>query len=140
MDRIYLNAEQSKAVFDGCKDINTKECYNNIFKVVLQYTTKFVKGEWHVAYCYMKVFDNVYCRHCIAIDENGQAIDPTLFATHRESVEGKEYLISYVFDDINDYYSALHSNDCFPDLAHYLRDKDADAREWATKNGYYFLA
>lgn len=80
-----------------------KECYNNIFNVVTDYIPKFRCSLWRVAYGYMKVFDNVYCRHCFVIDENNKVIDPTLYTTERQDIDSKEYFASYIFDDINAY-------------------------------------
>lgn len=93
---------------------------------------------WRVAYGYMKVFDNVYCRHCFVIDENNKVIDPTLYTTERQDIDGKEYFVSYIFDDIGGYFEAIENNDYMPALEYYLKENDAQARKWAAENLYNF--
>lgn len=134
MEKINLDAKKSKAVFKHCRNIQMKECYNNIFNVVTDYIPKFRCSLWRVAYGYMKVFDNVYCRHCFVIDENNKVIDPTLYTTERQDIDGKEYFVSYIFDDIDGYFEAIENNDYMPALEYYLKENDAQARKWAAEN------
>ena len=140
MKKYNFDTEKSKVVYEHCGDmLQVKECYNNVFKVVTEYIPKFRCGLWRVAYGYMKIFDNLYCRHCFVIDENNKVIDPTLYTTERKDIDDKEHFVSYIFDDINAYFEAVEVNDFMPSLEYYLREYDAQAREWATENGYILI-
>lgn len=68
------------------------------------------------------------------IDENNKVIDPTLYTTERQDIDGKEYFVSYIFDDIDGYFEAIENNDYMPALEYYLKENDAQARKWAAEN------
>lgn len=139
MQKFKLDAEKSKEVFDRCGNIKVKECYNNIFKVVTEYPSMFHNNVWRVAYGYMLIFDNLYCRHCFVIDENNKIIDPTIYATEREDAEAKEYYAMFIFDDMGEYLKAVEHEEYMPGLEYHLREKDVKAQMWARDNGMIFI-
>lgn len=138
MRELNLDVNKSKEVYDTCKDrIKPKECYNNSFNV-LDYDPKpFRDGTWRIAFGYVHVFENVYCRHCFIVD-NEKVIDPTTFA-HKEPPTQRTYYVMYVFDDVDDYLSAVFAEDCMPALDLYFKDKDKAAQEWAKEHSLIFV-
>lgn len=131
-----LDIEKSKAVFEYCKSrLAMKECYNNIFKVVTDYISKFRNDEWKVAYGYVTVFENVMCRHCFIIDEKGEVIDPTIFTTPHIDTD-RQYITMKIFDDIDDYFNAIEQENYFPALDKTLRENAVQTQKWANENGY----
>lgn len=141
MRKANLNIEQSKAVYNRCKGhIEPKHCYNNIFEVVTDYMEKFRSdnSKWKVCYGFTEVMLGVYCRHCFILDEIGEVIDPTIFTQSEPPLE-REYYAMYVFDDVDEYLTAIEENDLMPALDKYLREKDNEAQKWAREQGIFFI-
>lgn len=135
---LKMDVTKSKELYETCKDrIEPKSCYNNVF-AVLDYDNKpFREGTWRIGYGYVQVFENLYCRHCFIVD-NEKVIDPTTF-THKEPPTQRIYYVMYVFDDVDEYLSAVFDEDCMPALDLYLRDKDKAAQEWAKEHSLIFV-
>lgn len=135
MRKHKLNIELSREVYEYFKDcIKGKECYNNVFNVFDLSNRTFREGKWKIAYGYMEVMAGLYCRHCFILDENGAVIDPTIF-THDELLSEREYYTMFVFDDVDEYLTAIESNDLMPILDKYLREQDKEAHLWAKEQG-----
>lgn len=135
MIKYLLDVEQSKAVYNDCKPLlQMKMCYNNVFQVTTEYISKFRAGEWKVAYGYMTVIENVLCRHCFIIGENGKVIDPTIFTG--SGITEREYYTMKVFDDIDSYFEAIENENYYPALDRYLAEQNKQANAWANKNGF----
>lgn len=140
MREYQLDVEKSKDVFGKCeRHIRLKHCYNNVFEVVTDYMTTFRSGEWKVAYGYVSVMANVFCRHCFVVDQNGKAIDPTIF-TNTDPDFQRQYFAMKIFDDVDVYLDAIESEDYMPALGKYLRDDEKQAHEWANEKGYVLIA
>ena len=139
MKKHQLNVEQSKAVYEHCKQhILIKHCYNNVFETVTDYISKFRNGNWKVAYGYVEVMAGLYCRHCFILDSDGGVIDPTIYAQSEPPLQ-REYLVMTVFDDVDEYFNAIERDDYMPALDSYLKDDDKQACEWAKNNGYVLV-
>ncbi|AIG26794.1 hypothetical protein BRLA_c024740 [Brevibacillus laterosporus LMG 15441] len=54
--------------------------YSNVFYASLHIKSKFIEGDWKVAYGYMPSVENIMVRHCFIVNEMGEAIDPTKIA------------------------------------------------------------
>lgn len=135
MRKLHLDSEKSKEVYKLCeKNIKCKCCYNNIFEVVTMYMSNFRAGKWKVAYGYVEVMPMLYCRHCFILDDKGTVVDPTIFTQSEPPLE-REYLVMFVFDDTDEYLTAIESDDLMPALEKYLREQDKQAIEWAKNNG-----
>lgn len=135
MIKYLLDIEQSKAVYNYCKPhLQKKMCYNNVFNVVTEYISKFRAGQYKVSYGYMTVFDNVLCRHCFIINENGKVIDPTIF-TGSQSTE-REYYAMKTFEDVDSYFEAIETDHYYPALERYLAEENKNAYKWAEQNGF----
>lgn len=135
MRRYEFDIDKSKEVYEYFKDeIKIKECYNNIFNVFTLSPKTFREGKWKVAYGYVEVMAGLFCRHCFIIDENDKVIDPTNFAQENPPLD-RTYYVMAVFDDADEYLSAIEQNDLFPALDKYLREKDKQAHLWARENG-----
>ena len=138
MRKHKLDMEKSKEVYDYFKHcIKVKECYNNVFNVFDLSNKTFRTGKWKIAYGYTEVMAGLYCRHCFILDENDNVIDPTLYA-QKEQHE-RAYIVMYVFDDVDDYLTAIEENDLMPALDKYLREQDKQAQDWAQENGVIFV-
>ncbi len=138
MRKLKLDVNKSKEVYDTCKDrIKPKECYNNIFNVMDYDPKPFRDGTWKICFGYVHVCENLYCRHCFIVD-NDKAIDPTTF-THKEPPTQRSYYVMYVFDDVDEYLSAVFAEDCMPSLDLYFKDKDSAAQEWARNHNLFFV-
>lgn len=134
-----LNVSQSRTVYERCKkQLVMKECYNNIFKVTINYMSIFRSGKWKVAYGYMSVFENVMCRHCFIIDETGQVIDPTIFTPTSVNLDRK-YLIMKIFDDIDEYFTALEQENHYPALEKYLKEHAIKMQKQANDTGFVLI-
>ena len=139
MRKYNLDLEQSKAVFENCKrHIQVKHCYNNVFEVVTDYISDFRAGKWKVAYGYTEVMAGLFCRHCFILDENGKVIDPTIYAQTEQ--RDRAYYVMSVFDDIDEYFSAIENEDYLPALDKYFREQDKEATQWANENGIIFVS
>lgn len=136
MRKHELDVEQSKAVYEYCKSrLAMKECYNNVFNVVTDYISNFRSGKWYVAYGYVTVFENVMCRHCFIIAENGKVIDPTIFTTPHLDTD-RQYITMKIFDDIDEYFDEIEKADYYPALDMYMRKYTVQAEKWAIENGF----
>ena len=138
MLKCKLNLEQSKTVYEHCKrHIQIKHCYNNVFEVVTDYMSNFRSGKWKIAYGFTEIMAGLYCRHCFILDENGNVIDPTLYAQSEQ--RNKAYYVMTVFDDVDEYLTAIESENYMPALERYLRVQDKQAQQWAKENGIIFV-
>ena len=139
MRKYYLDIEKSKEVYDYFKDnIKVKECYNNIFNVFTLSPKTFRDGKWKIAYGYVEVMPLLYCRHCFILDENDKIIDPTTFAQPEPQLN-REYYITTIFDNTDEYLSAIESDNLMPALDKYLKEQDKQAQQWAKNNGVLFI-
>ena len=138
MKEYKINIDKSKEVFNKCKShIAIKECYNNVFRVSTDYSKNFNNNKWRVTYGYMTVTVNLLCRHCFIIDENNEVIDPTILLTFKG--EAPQYFAMKIFDNYNEYLSAIERERRFPALNFYLRNEDFQAEKWAQKNNYILI-
>lgn len=138
MDKAVLDYEKSKEVYEQCEQhIEMKMCYNNIFNAVTEFFEKFRSKEWKVSYGYIKVLDNLYARHCFIVDEYGNVIDPTIFATSNQS--DREYYVMSVFDDVEEYMSAIQDNHFMPELRSHFIKKSKQCTEWAYEKGIILI-
>ncbi len=141
MKKHTLNVELSREVFEQFKDcIEPKMCYNNVFEVVTDYIEKFRSdnNKWKVCYGFVEVMFGLYCRHCFILDESGTVVDPTLFVQSKPPLE-REYYVMYVFEDVDEYLTAIEKDDLLPALDKYLREQDRRAQGWARENGVIFV-
>ena len=139
MEQHFLNTELSETVYKKYKrHIKAKECYTNIFFVLSKEFSKFESGEWRIAYGFVSSIDSVYCRHCFILERDGQVIDPTMFASDRDT-SNRTYFVMKVFDKVKDYISAIDEENGYPSLAKYLWCVESKAQAWGLKNGYLFI-
>lgn len=139
MTFLSLDRGNSEAVYKKLKKIiEPKLCYNNVFLVISHYQEKFFTGRWKVAYGYVSSVQPVYCRHCFIIGEDGNVIDPTIFASGNQTEERK-YYVTKVFEKLEEYLSAVESEDNMPALERHLRKEDARAAEIALQNNMLFI-
>ena len=135
MRKHYLDYEKTKEVYEYSKPhIEFKQCYNNVFNVVTDYIATFRSGEWKVAYGYVEVMSLVYCRHCFIVDESGKVIDPTI-CTNTDPNTDRDYLVMKIFDDIDEYFTAIERENYYPALDRTLKENTAAAQKWANENG-----
>ncbi len=139
MRKYKLNVELSKEFYESFKDeIKQKECYNNVFNIFTLCNKTFREGKWKTAYGYVEVMAGFYCRHCFILNEDSTVIDPTIFTQSKPPLE-REYYTMYVFDDVDEYLTAIEENDLMPALDKYLREHDKEAQQWAKDNGIIFV-
>ncbi|KJD42628.1 hypothetical protein [Paenibacillus terrae] len=142
-----MNREKSLELFQECKKlIMIKECYANIFYVVVHKKRMFTSGEWKIAYGYVRIFsDGFYmARHCFIVNSQGEAIDPTWFASEEEHERSEDNYKSYIsfkiFDSIEEYVNLILENDNLPDLLKPLWSYDLQLEEqWAKKEGMLLI-
>lgn len=142
MRKCQLDIEKSQEVYDYFKDIiEIKKCYNNVFSVFELSPKHFREGKWKVAYGYAEVMAGLYLRHCFILDEHGAVIDPTAFAKADPQLqrEHREYYVMAVFDDVDEYLTAIEENDYMPALERYLFVQDVKAHHWAKEKGIVFV-
>ena len=139
MRKLNLDVNKSKEVYDTCKDrIKQKECYSNVFNIMDYDPKPFRDGTWKISYGYVEAMSGLYCRHCFIVDKDDRVIDPTTF-THKEPPTQRAYYVMYIFDDLDDYLSAVLSEDCMPSLDLYFKDDDKAAFKWAKNNNLLFV-
>lgn len=139
MRKCQLDIEKSREVYESFKDyIKVKECYNNVYNVFELNLDFFREGKLKVAYGYVEVMAGLYCRHCFILDESGKVIDPTIFVQSEQRLQ-REYYVMAVFDDVDEYLTAIMDDDCMPALDRYFRERDKKAQEWAIDNGVIFV-
>jgi hypothetical protein len=137
-----LNLQESKTVFNRLEPrIKRHMCYNNIWTVVNRYNSKFTKGEWKVAYGYIRIFpkEPLMARHCFIVDSKGNAIDLTIFrfGNYRES---EEYL-SFAILNKQEYLECLlkdREND--PSLKDYFMLMERNVLNWANQEGLLLIS
>ena len=139
MRKCQLDIEKSREVYEYFKDnIKVKECYNNVYHIFELSLKTFREGKWKIAYGYVEVMAALYCRHCFILDEHGNVIDPTVFAQEEQNLE-REYYIMAVFDDVDEYLTAIENNDYMPALNKHFLVRDIKAQKWARENGVIFV-
>ena len=142
MLKFKLDVDASREVYDLYSDnINGKMCYNNVYHVFESNQKPFRDGKWKVAYGYAEVMAGLYCRHCFILGENNKVIDPTVFAQQEPQLqtEHREYYVMAVFDDVDEYLTAIENNDYLPILDKHFLAYDIKARQWAQNNGIIFV-
>jgi len=131
----YGNKERSVELYNrNQKQVEQKMCYNNTFNIMNcddEVLMKIAKGEWKIAYCFFKVFDNqnIYVRHCCFLDVlRGEMVDATstLLSSFKER-QKPEYRLIHAFD-YHEYMEALRTYHREPALAECLRDKTETLR------------
>lgn len=135
-----LDIEKSKEVYEYFKDnLKIKACYNNVFNIFTLCPKTFREGKWKIAYGYVSVLANLYCRHCFIVDNEGKVIDPTIYTSSEPNTQ-REYYVMATFNNTDEYLNAIENDNYMPALENYLRDKDKQAYEWANEKGYIFVA
>lgn len=132
-----LNYEQSEEVYSKCKlEIEVGACYNNVFSVIMSYKDKLNLKQWKIAYGYYAVFGDMMARHCFIVNEQGEAIDPTIFThTHNGPHNDEEYQSFYLIDNLHDYIKLLSNEyNHNPNLLISLRENEQEMFRWATEN------
>jgi hypothetical protein len=134
-----MNVDMSKELYISCSNhIEKKQCYNNVWNAInfSGYGSKFVSGEWKVAYGYVSVLDDhgLMARHAFIIDEQGQAIDPTIVCLdHFNELNPREY-VSFAILKFDEYLDILENNDLQPSLYMAFKDEEKQAWEWSKNN------
>lgn len=127
MKTYYGNKNKSVELYNRNKEvIESKHCYNNVFNAMNHdddVLEKLLKGEWKIAYCYFKVFNNqnVYVRHACFLDVlSNEMIDPTvtLLSTFKAR-QSLEYRLIHAFD-YDEYIKAINLYQNEPALTKYL--------------------
>ena len=136
-----LDTKTSKSVYKSVKrEMEPKMCYNNVFKTVSKYLDFFNDGRWKVAYGYMRTLPTVFCRHCFILDTRSNlVIDPTIFASGTDDTTERDYYIFKVFDELEDYITAIDESDRLPALDYYLSKEDNEAQLVGFENGLIFI-
>ena len=133
-----LDIQTSKAIYEKNKDkIEAKMCYRNIFRMVTCMFSKFQSGEYKVAYGYISVFDkSLYARHCFIVCGD-YVIDPTIFAASGNL--DADYIITKIYDSVDEYMKAIEDNDFIPDLIIPLQDLDKKMFIQMQEKGIYLV-
>ena len=142
MLKCKLDVDASREVYDRFKDnIKPKMCYNNVHHVFEWSSNAFREGKWKIAYGYAEVMAGLYFRHSFILDESNKVIDPTVFAQPEPQLqtEHREYYVMAVFDDVDEYLTAIENNDYLPILDKHFLAYDIKARQWAQQNGIVFV-
>lgn len=139
MKQVALDLETSKALYlKHSKRFAVKECYNNIYRAIIENFPKARTGKWKVAYGYYSICEmpNLLARHCFIIDDKDNVIDPTIF-THKKPDVNHQYFIMHVFDSLDDYLAEIARADYKPALISFLRPYEKQAYMWAQTHNYY---
>ena len=143
MKEYKFDYEQSKQLYEQHKDrLEVQHCYHNVWHIVTstEHNNKFKTGEWKVAYGVMPSFRNMMVRHCFIVDDNGNAIDPTLFCIPDISImPDMKYIANIVYKTWEDYFNAVVDNENKPDLCRLLRKRDIEFNEELMKNGMVMI-
>lgn len=123
----YGNKARSVELYNRNKEVvERKYCYNNVFNIMNyddEVFQKIIKGEWKIAYCYFKVFDdkNVYVRHACFLDVlSNEMIDPTITPLSTFKTRQRlEYRLLHAFD-YEEYMEAINTYHNEPALTEYL--------------------
>ena len=86
----------------------------------------------------MSSIDCIFCRHCFILESDGNVIDPTMFASDRETSE-RTYFVMKVFETVDEYISAIDAENGYPSLGRYLSQAELKAQTWGAENGYLFI-
>ena len=142
MTQHTLDWEKSKAVFDDCQAlIKPKQCYHNIYQIMnsFDYFEKFKAGEWQIAYGYVQITQELYARHCFIVDENCNAIDPTLALTHPEGFKELPYYFAFAILSPTEWFELLEKNQYDISLGYAFRESEPNAYEYAKKHGMLLI-
>lgn len=82
----------------------------------MHFKSKFIEGDWKVAYGYMPSVENIMVRHCFIVNEAEEAIDPTKLLVERVNETDDVYVSFKIFETYQEYISAVENNSCLPDL------------------------
>ena len=135
MKKYQWNQTLSSELYEKHKKIiERKMCYNNIFNIFSAYPEKFYSGEWKVAYGYVSLMENVYCRHCFILSDD-MVIDPTLINNSLLNDQDKIYYTFKIFETAKEYIDALEKENGLPALYTLLRFEDGDMQKWGKENG-----
>lgn len=109
-------------------------CYNNTFNIMShddEVLTRIAKGEWKIAYCFFKVFDNqnIYVRHCCFFDVlSNEMVDATSTLLSSFKARQKlEYWLIRAFD-YEEYISVMNEHYQTSALDEYLKSKTETVR------------
>jgi hypothetical protein len=139
-----LNWKKSLAIYELYQElISKKECYFNIFRLIVPNKNKFITGDLKIAYGYVRVLQDhiLMARHCFIVNQDGEAIDPTLFTNkYLTENEETEYVSFKIFNTLDDYMNELEQNGNVPDLINSLMNEDLSiAGKWAEENGWFLI-
>ncbi|ERM16729.1 hypothetical protein [Brevibacillus laterosporus] len=137
-----LNWDESEHVYNVSADqMEMKQCYSNVFYASLHFKSKFIEGDWKVAYGYMPSVENIMVRHCFIVNEIGEAIDPTKLLVERVNETDDVYVSFKIFETYQEYISVVENNNCLPDLIKPLMDLDTLLRRspWADSSNKIFI-
>lgn len=135
MKKYYGNKARSIELYQRNKShVEQKMCYNNTFNIMShddEVLTKIAKGEWKIAYCFFKVFDNqnIYVRHCCFFDVlSNEMVDATSTLLSSFKARQKlEYWLIRAFD-YEEYISVMNEHYQTPALDEYLKSKTETVR------------
>lgn len=138
MLKLSINYNKSEKLYEKYKNIiKNKECYTNVFYLISKNQKNFIIGKWKVAYGFVHISDNIYCRHCFILETN-DVIDPTVFTLKNRS-ENRNYFVSKIFNNIDEYLDAINDEKGLPSLLNFLKCEDEQAMKWAKENEYTFI-
>ncbi|QNR65285.1 hypothetical protein IAQ67_15375 [Paenibacillus peoriae] len=139
-----LNVVDSLQLFEECQDIiKVNECYTNVFYIFLRKRNFFRSDGWKVAYGYYRIFPDLLlmARHCFLVNNQREAIDPTLFINGRRNEQeiDKEYVSFKIFDSNEEYLSMIADDNGFPDLNRSLWSLDLEFEHFWARNESFVL-
>ncbi len=135
-----LDIHRSKEFYNKCRGIvKIKECYNNIFNVSSHIYNPFVNGELKIAFGYVLIMDNMFARHCFIVDNNGNAIDPTIVSTSTFKEDKEHRYLSFDILEFNDYIDLLDKYEGDASLFKHYIESERLARDWAEKHSFVLL-
>lgn len=74
-------------------------------------------------------------RHCFIVNEQGEAIDPTLLTHKNRGLnEDEEYQSFYLIDNLYEYIELISESYSNPDLLSSLKGKEQEIFEWAVSH------
>lgn len=129
--KVYnMNYNKSLKIYNKNKELfEIKQCYKNIFNLISRYG---LSNKWKICYGYLKIMDNLWCRHCFIL-ENDKIIDPTYFLANKD--KNAEYTIFKTFNDFDEYIEAIEGNDLFVDLEVFLINEDRELKREMLEHG-----
>lgn len=132
-------------MFENCKEsIAIKECFNNVFNVVMNYSGEFHQGNWKVAYGYypvsVKGTDGMYAKHCFIVNQDNDVIDPTIILQRWRKLDKDTEYISHTIFELEDYINALESENGQPALYNYLYKTELNEMlPWSKENNIILI-